>query len=176
MNFCSYELITVSQVLRSSSVGVVSTHSQSRWNLRTLVVNLDGQLVVARETAASRERCRSRYTDEGILSCMRSTSVDLLRNPPSGAVFYGTRGRAWGRGYPRAIIRPIHDQKRRHGPSKQVRHDGPSSPRRSSNLQVRHGALRRTKREGRLLAGPTERHRDVHSEGRNQDLRIISRR
>ena len=42
---------------------------------------------------------------------MRSTSFDLLRNPPSGAVFFAhTRGGALA-AHPRAIIRPTHDVK-----------------------------------------------------------------
>ena len=62
-----------------------------------------------------------------------------------GAVFYCTRGRALA-AHPRAIIRPIHDVESE-GTARQSksRHDRTSTPRRSSSLQVRHGALRRTK-------------------------------
>ena len=202
--------------------GVVSTHSQSRWNLRALVVNLDGQLVVARDDGERRGQRRRRrrrrrrraaaatgpdrhgeaHRDKealhgllrmpvntsaerrdgrsggrprrvmkanasdahtghccallsvwsqsrhrrAVLRCMRPTDVDLLRNQPLGAVFYCTRGRAWGRASACDNSTDPRCRKRRHDPSKQVRHDRTSTPRRSSNLQVRHGALRRTQK------------------------------
>ena len=80
-----------------------------------------------------------------------------------------------GTAHPRAIIRPIHHVKSE-GTARQSKPDTTGLRRPGVPQICRCGTARCDvpKREGRLLAGPTERHRHVRSEGRNQ-ISVLSR-